>query len=84
MPASPRTPGGPRAVSLARACLAGRFWHLLLGGLGLKIQADLTPERNDVTIALDNPALAGLRIAVLVASAFRRIRKPARMAQPRR
>jgi len=38
---------------------------LLLGGLGLKIQADLTPERNDVALALDDPALAGLRIAVL-------------------
>ena len=38
---------------------------LLLGGLGLKIQADLAPERNDVALALDDPALAGLRIAVL-------------------
>ena len=38
---------------------------LLLGGLGLKIQADLTPERNDVALALDDPPIAGLRIAVL-------------------
>jgi len=38
---------------------------LLLVGLGLKIQADLTPERNDVALALDDPALTGLRIAVL-------------------
>ena len=38
---------------------------LLLGGLGLRIQADLTPERNDVALVVDDPALAGLRIAVL-------------------
>lgn len=38
---------------------------LLLGGLGLKIQADLIPERNDVALVLGDPALAGLRIAVL-------------------
>ena len=38
---------------------------LLLGALGFKIQADLTPARNDVALVVDDPALAGLRIAVL-------------------
>lgn len=38
---------------------------LLLVALGFQIQADLTPARNDVALAMNDPALAGLRIAVL-------------------
>ena len=44
---------------------AGGQGGITLGGLGLKTQTDLTPERNDVALVLDDPALAGLRIAVL-------------------
>jgi len=38
---------------------------LFVGALGLKIQADLVPARNEVALAINDPALAGLTVAVL-------------------
>ena len=38
---------------------------LFVGALGLKIQADLVPAQNEIALAINDPALAGLRVAVL-------------------